>query len=95
MVSLVAGWRLPRNWDFGVRFQYQSGLPATTTYGYNTARASGYYRVDLRVDKRAVWRSWMLDFYVDLLNAALLPEEVTPGTYIRYVLPTAGLRARL
>jgi len=95
LVSLVAGWRLPRNWDFGVRFQYQSGLPATTTYGYNTARASGYYRVDLRVDKRAVWRSWMLDFYVDLLNAALLPEEVTPGTYIRYVLPTAGLRARL
>jgi hypothetical protein len=36
----------------------------------------------------------MLDFYVDLLNAALLPEEVTPGTTIRYVLPTAGLRAR-
>jgi len=94
LVSLVAGLRLPRNWDLGVRFQYQSGLPATTTAGYNTARASGYDRVDLRVDKRAVWQGWMLDFYVDLLNAALLPEEVTPGTTIRYVLPTAGLRAR-
>ena len=95
LVNLVTGLRLPRNWDLGIRFQYQSGLPATTTYGYNTARASGYYRVDLRIDKRAVWQKWMLDFYIDLLNAAVLPEEVTPGTYIRYVLPTAGLRARL
>ncbi len=95
LVNLVAGLRLPRNWDLGMRFQYQSGLPATTTSGYNTARANGYYRVDLRVDKRAIWRGWMLDFYIDLLNAALLPEEVTPGATIRYVLPTAGLRARL
>jgi hypothetical protein len=95
VVSLVTGLRLPRNWDLGLRFQYQSGLPATTTAGYNTARADGYTRVDLRIDKRAVWNKWMLDFYIDILNAALLPEEVTPGTYIRYVLPTAGIRARL
>ena len=95
VVNLVTGLRLPRNWDLGLRFQYQSGLPATTTAGYNTARANGYTRVDLRIDKRAVWNKWMLDFYIDILNAALLPEEVTPGTYIRYVLPTAGIRARL
>jgi hypothetical protein len=94
LVNLVSGLRLPRNWDLGLRFQYQSGLPATTTAGYNTAHASGYYRVDLRIDKRAIWQGWMLDFYVDLLNGALLPEEVTPGTTIRYVLPTAGIRAR-
>jgi TonB family protein len=94
LVNLVAGLRLPRNWDLGLRVQYQSGKPATTTSGYNTARGEGYYRVDLRVDKRAIWQGWMLDFYIDLLNAALLPEEVTPGVRIRYVLPTAGLRAR-
>ncbi len=94
LVNLVAGLRLPRNWDVGVRFQYQSGKPATTTSGYNTARTSGYDRVDIRVDKRAVYRGWLLDFYVDIMNAALLPEEVTPGVSIRYVLPTVGLRAR-
>jgi hypothetical protein len=94
LINLVAGQLLPRNWDLGVRFQYQSGRPATTTSGYNTARTNGYYRVDLRVDKRAVYRGWLLDFYVDLTNAALLPEEVTPGVSIRYVLPTVGLRAR-
>ena len=94
LVNLVAGLLLPRNWDVGVRLQYQSGKPATTTSGYNTARTNGYYRVDVRVDKRAVYRGWLLDFYVDLINAALLPEEVTPGATIRYVLPTVGLRGR-
>jgi hypothetical protein len=94
LVNLVGGLRLPRNWDVGVRLQYQSGKPATTTYGYNTARTNGYDRVDIRVDKRAVYRGWLLDFYVDIMNAALLPEEVTPGVNIRYVLPTLGLRAR-
>jgi hypothetical protein len=94
LLNLVAGMPLPRNWDLGVRAQFDSGKPATTTYGYNAARTAGYVRFDLRVDKRAVWNSWLLDFYVDVTNVALLPEEVTPGTTIRYVLPTAGVRGR-
>ena len=51
-------------------------------------------RFDVRVDKRAVYRSWLLDFYVDITNVALLPEEITPGQTIRYVLPTVGFRGR-
>jgi TonB family protein len=94
LLNLVMGLPLRRNWDIGVRMQYQSGLPATTTAGYNTARADGYVRFDVRVDKRAVWRTWLLDFYVDITNVALLPEEVTPGNTIRYVLPTVGFRGR-
>ena len=94
LVNVVMGLPLARNWDVGVRMQYQSGLPATTTSGYNTARADGYVRFDVRVDKRAVWRKWLLDFYVDITNVALLPEEVTAGQTIRYVLPTLGLRGR-
>jgi TonB family protein len=94
LVNVVAGLPLPRNWDIGVRAQYQSGRPATTTAGYNAARNDGYLRIDLRVDKRAVYRRWLLDFYVDITNVALLPEEVEPGNVIRYVLPTVGLRGR-
>jgi TonB family protein len=94
LVNLVAGLPLRRNWDIGLRGQYQSGKPTTTTSGYNAARGTGYLRFDLRVDKRAVWRRWLLDFYVDITNVALLPEEVTPGAVIRYVLPTVGLRGR-
>jgi TonB family protein len=94
LLNLVAGLPLRRNWDVGVRMQYESGLPATTTAGYNTARADGYVRFDVRVDKRAVYKNWLLDFYVDIANVALLPEEVTPGNTIRYVLPTVGFRGR-
>jgi hypothetical protein len=101
LVNLVAGLPLRRNWDIGVRWQYQSGKPTTITdpagpgSGYNAGRGTGYLRFDLRIDKRAVYRKWLLDFYVDITNVALLPEEVTPGTVIRYVLPTVGLRGRL
>ena len=66
----------------------------TTIYGANDARADSQFRLDLRIDKRAVWNRWLLDFYVDVANVALLPEEVSAGTVIRYVLPTVGLRGR-
>jgi TonB family protein len=95
LLNLVLGMPLPRNWDLGLRGQYQSGRPTTTTAGYNAGRNDGYWRIDLRVDKRAVWKKWLLDFYIDITNVALLPEEIQPGTVIRYVLPTAGVRARL
>jgi TonB family protein len=94
LLNLVVGMPLPREWDFGLRLQYQSGKPATTTAGYNTARTDGYVRIDLRIDKRAVWKDWLLDFYVDIANVALLPEEVTPGNTLHYVLPTVGVRGR-
>jgi hypothetical protein len=94
LINVVAGLPLRRNWDFGVRLQYQSGKPVTTTEGYNTARTEGYVRFDLRVDKRVVWQKWLLDFYVDITNIALLPEEVSAGQTIRYVLPTVGVRGR-
>lgn len=95
LVNLVGGLPLPRNWELGARLQYQSGRPTTTTLGYNTARTDGYFRIDLRIDKRAVYKKWLFDFYVDLTNAALFPEEITPGTTIRYVLPTFGVRGRI
>jgi len=94
LINVVAGLPLRRNWDLGLRLQYQSGKPETITAGYNDARGTGYLRFDVRVDKRAVWRKWLLDFYVDITNIALLPEEVQVGTVIRYVLPTVGLRGR-
>jgi hypothetical protein len=94
LVNVVAGLPLPRNWDLGVRFSYQSGKPTTISTGYNGTYGTGYARFDVRIDKRAVWQNWLLDFYVDITNIALLPEEVEPGTVIRYVLPTVGVRGR-
>jgi len=95
LINVVAGMPLRRNWDIGMRWQYQSGAPVPVTSGYNNARKDGYLRLDVRIDKRAVYRKWLLDFYVDITNIAVLPEEIQPGTVIRYVLPTVGLRGRL
>lgn len=83
---------LPRNWEIGGRLQYQTGRPITTTFGYNTGRVDPFVRFDLRIDKRAVWNNWMLDFYVDITNVTLAPEEVDSGDAARYVLPTVGFR---
>lgn len=95
LVSLVAGLALKRHWDVSTRLQFQSGRPETTQAGYNTGRQDGYVRVDLRVDKRAVWEGWLLDFYVDITNVALLPEQIQEHDEpIRYILPTVGLRGR-
>jgi len=52
-------------------------------------------RIDVRFDKRAVYRKWLLDFYVDITNVAVMPEEIQPGLSLRYFLPTVGLRGRL
>ncbi len=95
VMSLVVGVPLPRNWELGARVQLQSGAPATTTKGYNAGRNDNAVRVDLRIDKRAVWRDWLLDFYIDIANATLSPEEVAPGETFRYVLPTVGFRGKL
>jgi TonB family protein len=95
LLNLVAGLPLPRNWDLGMRMQYESGLPATTTAGYNAGRIDGYVRFDIRVDKRAIYRKWLLDFYVDITNVAVQPEEIEPGFSLRYVLPTVGLRGKI
>lgn len=95
ILNAVLGVPLNNQWDIGLRFQYQSGSPATTTYGFNEGRKSPYVRLDLRIDKRAVWRSWLLDYYIDVQNVLITPEEVAPGRFFRYVLPTVGLRAKL
>src|SRR6185295_4220899 len=49
LINVVAGLPLRRNWDVGLRLQYQSGKPVTTTAGYNEARTAGYVRFDIRV----------------------------------------------
>ncbi len=97
MFNAVAGIRLPRNWEIGGRLLLQSGTPLNTIQGTNAGRADWQFRADLRVDKRAVWNSWLLDFYVDIVNATVSEESggVSGGSGYRYVLPTIGLRGGL
>src|SRR5205814_1872440 len=91
ILNFVAGLRLPRNWEFGTRVLLQSGTPLTTIFGHNVSRSDGQFRLDLRVDKRAVWNGWLLDFYVDVINSTVSAESgglvgVEPGQPLRLLL---------
>lgn len=93
LVNLVTGIPLGRNWDLGLRLQYQTGK-VQPVLGEDVARTAPYARFDLRFDKHAVWNNWILDFYVDITNVAVMPEEFQAGETLRYVLPSAGVRGR-
>lgn len=96
MLQLVGSIRLPRDWELGARFQAISGRPVNQ-WDEPLNRAAPFTRFDLRIDKRAVYRSWMLDFYVELINAMISREQVAEGsdTAIPYIFPTVGFKAVL
>jgi hypothetical protein len=96
VMNLVSGVSLPRNWDIGVRVQVQSGRPFTSSAGFNQGRTDPYVGVSLRVDKRAVWDRWLFDFYIDLINITLTPEQIDARVApVRIGVPTVGFRAVL
>lgn len=89
-LQVVGGWRLPRGWEAGFRFQYVTGIPASplrsmthNEYLYDSEireyvaelgepfsdRVGPFMQLDLRVDKRFVYRNWILSAYLDISNA--------------------------
>ena len=85
ILTLIAVQRLPKNWQIGARFRLVSGNPYTPIVGavydassgsyvpvfgeINSARVGAFHQLDLRVDKRFVWKRVMLTTYLDVQNA--------------------------
>ena len=98
VANLVMGFELERGWGISARVLYQSGTPQTPEFYSleNTERGASFTRFDIRFDRRVVYPTWALEFYVDIGNALVAAEtfgeedENAPG----YVLPMIGLRAR-
>jgi TonB family protein len=83
--TALASYKLPRNWEVGLRWRYVTGKPYTpitgavfdsnldafvaTTGPTNSARMGAFHQLDLRIDKRWVYDGWMLNAYVDMQNA--------------------------
>lgn len=84
ILTVVGSYVLPRNWQIGSRFRLVSGNPRTPVvssvfnatsdrydpvYGdVNSSRVPAFHQLDLRVDKRWIYQSWMLNLYLDIQN---------------------------
>ncbi len=83
-VIAVGSWKLPKNWEAGFKLQYTTGDPETPVTGYvyreqyhfyesedgahNSSRLPPTFQLDLRIDKKFVFRNWMFSAYVDFFN---------------------------
>jgi TonB family protein len=84
ILTAVASYLLPRNWQVGGRFRLVSGNPRTPVVGavfnsstdrydqvfgpVNSDRNSLFHQLDLRIDKRWIYEKWMFSLYMDIQN---------------------------
>ncbi len=118
ILTLIGSYRLPRNWEISARFRYVSGNLYTPTTGavydadadeyvgidgpVNSARADAFHQLDVRIDKRWIFESWMLNAYLDVQNVYNRPNA--DGVSYNYdfsesesqtglpIIPVVGLR---
>ncbi|MEZ4462719.1 MAG: TonB-dependent receptor, partial [bacterium] len=118
--TLVAGYNLPYGIDVSARFRLVTGAPETPVVGsaYNadtdkyeqifgergSVRKATFHQLDLRIDKKIVFDTWLLGFYLDVQNV----YNQTNQEGIRYnydftdsepvgglpILPTIGISAQ-
>jgi TonB family protein len=85
-IQLVGSWRFPRDLETGFRLRYVTGKPTTpvrgsTYYEYfhayipdygtkNSDRMGPFFQLDLRLDKRFVYKRYILQTYADLQNVS-------------------------
>lgn len=90
ILTLILGWKLPRDWEAGVRFRYTSGNPYTGVAGAiydadndnyiqlpgrtNGARLPDFQQLDIRFDKRWQFDHWKLGAYLDVQNVYAQPN---------------------
>jgi len=84
IMTAIASYKLPKNWQVGARFRLISGNPYTPVIGgvfdsgdggfisvsgpRNSARLPAFHQLDLRVDKRWIYRKISINAYIDVLN---------------------------
>jgi TonB family protein len=84
ILTFTGSYRLPKNWEIGTRFRYVTGQLYTPVRAavfdadadsysaisapVNSARVDAFHQLDIRIDKRWVYESWMLGAYLDIQN---------------------------
>lgn len=84
ILTVLGVYKLPRNWQIGARFRLVSGNPIDpvengildASAGFhiplvgenNSERAPAFHQLDIRVDKKWVWRKLSFNAYLDIQN---------------------------
>jgi TonB family protein len=85
ILTAVAGYNLPANFDVSARMRVVTGSPETPIVGgvldvdtdsyrpiYGerfSQRSSTFHQLDVRVDKKFIFDKWILGVYLDVINA--------------------------
>jgi hypothetical protein len=108
VLNLVTGYRMPRGFAVSGRFHYNSGRPfeiydtgfSKTTFQWaDYQRLPAFVQLDLRGDKRFVFDHYLMDVYLELVNATMsrevFNEKMQNGVLVqqayRLILPSAGV----
>lgn len=119
-LQLVASYRFPRQWEAGARLRYVTGNPQTPIIGsvydatrrfyrpvtgpQNSMRNGPFFQLDVRVDRKFVFDSWMFSLYLDLQNVLVFAYQSPEFTVYNYdfseqtaistpFIPSLGMRA--
>lgn len=87
-LQVLGSWHLKKQWDLGFRLRYVSGKPTTPILGAdyierdlyyepiygekNSSRHDPFFQLDIRVDKKIVFKKCMYSFYLDWQNVNYL-----------------------
>jgi hypothetical protein len=98
-----------KDWSLGGRFRLVSGDPSTPTRfaehnldndnwadlpgALNSTRLPTFHQLDVRIDRKIVFESFIISFYLDLLNAYNQPNVESMISDYRYAktVPVTGL----
>jgi hypothetical protein len=107
VLNLVAGYRFRNGYTLGSRFHLNTGRPYPVYDRRNSMppeyeRLPAFYQIDLRLDKRIVFDRYVLDLYLEAINATLTRQVFNvvndlsgqrQETSFRIVLPSLGVHA--
>ncbi|MEN9722740.1 MAG: hypothetical protein RJB38_726 [Pseudomonadota bacterium] len=84
LLTAIAAIELPKNWRLSSRFRYATGNPTTPIVGasfdadhdvyfpsrgaFYSQRLQPFFQIDLRADKKWIYRKWILSAYLDIQN---------------------------
>ena len=117
-LTVIASYKLGRGWQVGGRLRLISGNPDTPVIGSrylanfdaylpiygatNSLRVPTFHQLDVRIDKTWTFDAWMLDAYLDVLNAynhrsiegSVYSYDFSQHAYFEGlpVIPTLGLK---